>query len=236
MQSCVKISELSLAWDAVWETSYGCSRERLVRTKEKIKDILQTGLSFEKDQRVLDGGCGNGINLILLEKIFQVSTFGIDISKKALSVAKINIANSKSKAVLKPGDVRSIPFANNTFNIVMSWGVIEHFSDYELAIEEFHRVLRPNGTLNLIQPNKFSLRHLKKFYLELTNRWKFGMQINFSPNFLCSLLQRKGFQNVRFVVKPYLQSSGMINSTDVWLNKINKHCGYYLYILADKKY
>lgn len=234
MQSRIKTSKLSLAWDEVWRTSYGCSEERLIRSKEKIDNLLQMGLSFSEGQQVLDGGCGNGINLILLEKMFQVSTFGIDISNKALGVAEKNIADSKSKAVIKLGDVRSIPFPNDVFDIVISWGVIEHFPDYELAIEEFYRVLQPGGTLNLIQPNKFSLRHLKKFYLELTGKWEFGMQINFSPDFLCRLLEQKGFHKVRFVAKPYLRSGGIINSADVWLNRINRYCGYYLYILADK--
>lgn len=235
MQSRTETSKLSMAWDEVWKTPYGCLKERLIRSKEKIDNLLQMGLSFNKGQRVMDGGCGNGINLILLTQMFQILPFGIDISGKALSSARENIANSKIEADLRSGDVRSIPFANNYFDIVMSWGVIEHFPDYELAIEEFYRVLRPGGTLNLVQPNKFSLRHLKKFYLKLTCKWEFGMQINFSPNFLCSLLRRKGFHNVRFVVKPYLRSSGIINSADIWLNRINKHCGYYLYVLAEKE-
>lgn len=234
MQSCVKISELSLAWDSIWRTPYGCSKERLARTKIKIENLLQMGLSFEEGYQILDGGCGNGINLILLEKMFRVASFGIDISTKALAAAEKNIADLRSNTVIKHGDVRSIPFADNNFDIVMSWGVIEHFIDYELAIEEFRRVLKPSGTLNLIQPNKFSLRHLKKLYLEMMGKWEFGMQINFSPNFICSLLKDRGFQNIRFVVKPYLQSGGVINSTDIWLNKISKYWGYYLYILSDK--
>lgn len=234
MRSHRKKSELSLVWDDIWKAPHGYSKERLARTQEKINNLIKMGLCFDAGQKILDGGCGNGINLILLERMFQVSPFGIDISREALSAAEKNIVDSESKAILKQGDVRDIPFDKNEFDVVMSWGVIEHFPDYELAIEEFWRVLRPGGTLNLVQPNKFSLRHLKKISLEMIGRWPFGMQINFSPSFLCSLLRKKGFRNIRFSVRPYSGSGGIINLADAWLNKVNKNCGYYLYILAEK--
>jgi ubiquinone/menaquinone biosynthesis C-methylase UbiE len=230
-----EMSKLRNVWKNVWEnTSYGFAQERLIRSEEKINNLLDMGLRFKPDQCVLDAGCGDGSSLIYLENMFHIIPYGIDISIEALNIAKGLNTKSERKTVFEYGDVRGIPFTNNKFDIVMCWGVIEHFSNYELAIEELQRVLRPGGTLNFIQPNKFSLRHLKKFYLELTGKWEFGMQINFSPNFLCSLLRKKGFKNVRYTVKPYLGNKGVINTTDAWLSKLNKNIGYYLYVLAEK--
>lgn len=228
-------SKLRETWDNIWKnTPYGHSDKRLCRSQEKIDNLLEMGVCFNPGQCVLDAGCGNGIALACLEKMFQILPFGIDISSEVLKTAEKTALDLGVGNTFKQGDIRSIPFENDKFDFVMSWGVIEHFFDYELAIDEFYRVLRPGATLNLVQPNKFSLRHLKKFYLELTGQWEFDMQINFSPNFLCSLLRKKGFRNIRFVVKPYRGSRGIINSMDALFNRFNRNCGYYLYILADK--
>ena len=54
---------------------------------------------------------------------------------------------------LSIGDVLSLPFADNTFNLVFGKTVFEHFDDPEGAVAEIHRVLAPGGKVILDVPN-----------------------------------------------------------------------------------
>ncbi len=60
---------------------------------------------------------------------------------------------------LRFGDVTRLPFANGSFDAVLSLDVLEHVPDYQAALREFARVLRPGGELVLSVP----------FYADLAN-------------------------------------------------------------------
>lgn len=224
-------NKLIAQWEKIWDSDYGKSSIRFLKAKEKIEFLLEQGFYIKDGMRVLDGGCGDGTTLYLLKSKFDIEPFGIDICKKAFKKAVLQ--QEKLDIELKEGDVRSIPYPDNFFDVVLSFGVIEHFIDYEKSLEEFYRVLKPGGKLCLIQPHKFSLRHIKRFWLLLKNKWPFGMQINFSGRFLKKILLNYNFKNVEYFIMPY-SPHGFINKLDDLLHKINKKWGYYLYIWGEK--
>lgn len=231
----IESNELSVTWDKIWKYShYADHKLRIERAKKKIDILLKNGLPLKPGMRVFDAGCGDGSTLFLLAKEFGIIPVGIDVSeeaiKRAQSFSKKNGVNSEFKCA----DTRSIPFPSNYFDLVLSWGVIEHFNNYDFAIDEFHRVLKPQGTLNLIQPHKFSFGFLQRLWLQLFEKWESGFQIEFSGKFLKKLLSQKGFTNIEYFATPPFSDIKSVYIADSIVHKFWKGWGHYLYLTATK--
>jgi 2-polyprenyl-3-methyl-5-hydroxy-6-metoxy-1,4-benzoquinol methylase len=102
-------------------------------------------------QRVLDIGCGFGFFLEGLDDLGYF-TYGIDLSGRPLQEAR-----KRSKACLVQASSTAIPFKESFFDAVTIFDVIEHVQDYEAALLEIHRVLKPGGQVFLITLNAGSL-------------------------------------------------------------------------------
>lgn len=62
-----------------------------------------------------------------------------------------------AKARLFVADAENLPFKDNTFDFIYSWGVLHHTPNYQKAIREIHRVLKPDGKFCVMIYNKRSL-------------------------------------------------------------------------------
>jgi SAM-dependent methyltransferase len=67
-------------------------------------------------------------------------------------------------------DAQLLPFADNTFDTVISCETVEHLTNVRAALGEFARVLRPNGRLFLTTPNYFGLLGIYRGYMRLVGR------------------------------------------------------------------
>jgi ubiquinone/menaquinone biosynthesis C-methylase UbiE len=119
----------------------------LERRIEIVFDQLLAGRSLT-NLRVLDVGCGTG-PFSLAAQARRASVTSLDIG-----VDLLRRARSKGAARVLAGDATSLPFANSTFDLVISSECIEHTVDPERSVTEMLRVLRSNGTLVLSCPNR----------------------------------------------------------------------------------
>jgi SAM-dependent methyltransferase len=90
--------------------------------------------------RILDGGCGTGANLRLLERYGTV--LGVDIAETALEFCR---ARGIAPERLMLASLTELPFPDNFFDIVVSLEVICNIPDDQHALDEIARVLRPGG-------------------------------------------------------------------------------------------
>ena len=97
--------------------------------------------SNNKDLKILDVGCGTGINLSELDSFGRV--YGIDISEEAA-----NYCRKRGHKIVK-GSVMEMPFSDNSFDVVTSLGVFYHkkVGDDLQGMREICRVLKPQGRL-----------------------------------------------------------------------------------------
>ena len=126
---------------------------------KKRLDILLKCVN--KNQKILDAGCGNGwASLFLSRKNFKVTS--VDLSLKAIRRLK-NLSNITGiKFTLVKADLLQLPFANKKFDIIFSFDVLEHIFELDKTIKELKRVLIKEGLLIVSLPNKwgsFSLLH-----------------------------------------------------------------------------
>lgn len=99
-----------------------------------------------KGGRVLDYGCGMGVHLIWLSKVFD-EVVGIDLSQNSLGRAKKSLAHQvQGNITLIQGDCENTKLDSNSFDVVFDWGTFSSL-DLERGLKEIHRVLKPSGTL-----------------------------------------------------------------------------------------
>lgn len=88
----------------------------------------------------------------------ECDIFGVDISSTVVATASCHRPSS-THAYLS-GDVRRLPFSDNSFDIILSNSTLDHFvhkSDFLLALSELQRVMHPEGRLLLTLNNKYNL-------------------------------------------------------------------------------
>lgn len=118
--------------------------------KSLIESGFPTSLTDqEKAVAVLDCGIGSGSLSIALQSLVSngVAYHGIDISSRMLKTAKNAMAQVGIIPTLKQANILSIPYADQTFDLVMSAHVLEHLPDPRKALIEMLRVLKPGGRL-----------------------------------------------------------------------------------------
>lgn len=110
-----------------------------------------------RGESLLDVGCGTGCSFKSLNTI-NVKMFGLDISIEALKKLK----KSNPEINLCSGDGERLPFADGSFDKVISLGSIEHFPDPGKGLAQICRVLKPKGRALFILPNSFYLGDILK--------------------------------------------------------------------------
>ena len=106
--------------------------------------------------RVLDWGCGHGQVSYLLKKCgFDVVS--CDISSTAQFTKTDPIILAKNISITELTDDSKLPFQNGEFDIVVSFGVIEHVKDDLASLKEIKRILKPGGLFFCVHlPSKLS--------------------------------------------------------------------------------
>jgi 2-polyprenyl-3-methyl-5-hydroxy-6-metoxy-1,4-benzoquinol methylase len=105
-------------------------------------------LSFGKS--VLDLGCNNGYGTVMLG-LGCSRIVGLDVSSRAIEAARLRFGSSGVEFRLFNG--QEIPFRDASFEMVVSFQVIEHIVDTASYITEISRVLRPDGIALFTTPN-----------------------------------------------------------------------------------
>ncbi len=112
-----------------------------VKTREHVLEIVPKG-SY---RRALDGGCGTGVCSLALAELAQ-EVVGFDLSAGSLNTArKLAKRIGATNVQFEQGSLLAVPFADKSFDLVFSWGVIHHTINPIKALDELVRVLEPAG-------------------------------------------------------------------------------------------
>lgn len=130
-------------------------------------------LECAADKVVLDIASGEGYGSYLLSQCAHIAV-GMDISTEAVAHASVKYGHQKNLSFCVASCI-SIPAADNTFDVVVSYETIEHISDHDEMLDEIERVLKPEGVLLVSSPNKKAYSddanfqndfHVRELYLE----------------------------------------------------------------------
>ena len=132
------------------------------------KKVVQI-VSKNNPQQILDIATGTGDLALMMSTLGSEKIIGLDISEGMLAVGKEKISKAQlnDKIEMVVGDSEDIPYADNTFDaITVSFGV-RNFANLDKGLSEIRRVLKPKGTLVVLEtsnPTKFPFKQGYKFY------------------------------------------------------------------------
>jgi SAM-dependent methyltransferase len=107
---------------------------------------------LEQGERVLDLGSGAGTDSLVAVQMVgsEGSVTGIDMTAEMLEKARAAaIELGADNVEFVEGEVERLPFADGSFDVVISNGVIDLVPDKDAVFSEIHRVLRPGGRIQI---------------------------------------------------------------------------------------
>ncbi|HUC21591.1 MAG TPA: methyltransferase domain-containing protein [Streptosporangiaceae bacterium] len=141
------------------EKHYWWHRGRLEIIDTYLRQVVTSG-----PIRMLNVGCGTGSTVAMLEKYGDVDN--IDISEHAVSLMR-RCGHSRVSRT----DGVSLPYGDNSFDVVCAFDVLEHIQDDVEALAEWSRVLKSDGAIVLTVPayqwlwsgHDLALHHFRRY-------------------------------------------------------------------------
>lgn len=111
-------------------------------------------IGYATEKKVLDYGCGSGYGTALISKSCSQIT-GVDISPEAVAYAQAHYnAPNLSYLQIERAEAAPLPFPDASFDVVLSFQVIEHLQDVSVYLQEIERVLAPGGRVIIATPDR----------------------------------------------------------------------------------
>ena len=126
---------------------------RLSDQAATLEALLHHDTAYPAGSTVLEAGCGGGAQTVpLVRNSPDARITCLDISPLSLAraIARVGAAGLPLPA-FQQGDVRSLPFPDGSFDHAFVCFVLEHLADPAMALGELRRVLRPGGSLTVIE-------------------------------------------------------------------------------------
>ena len=175
-------------------------------------------LKIKNPQLILDIATGTGDLAIEALKLKPAKIFGVDISVDMLELGrkKIKKKNLETKIELLEGDSEQLIFNDNKFDAVTVGFGVRNFQNLEKGLKEIIRVLKPGGTVVILefsQPHNPLMNKLYEFYSsritpkigQLISKDKAAYSYLYESvkafpfgNQFCSILEEVGFRDIHF--------------------------------------
>ena len=167
--------------------------------QQKILAEFLNSIPVKRNWYCLDLGCGIGNNLSTLLRFFDY-IIACDISREALEHAERRFKNPRINFV--QADIKTLPFKDNFFDIIICTEVLEHVDDIKQARNELFRVLKKeNGYFIVSCPNYFNFAGIAKLIMdrvlgkEVWDVWGDVQKANEREKFMTAFKLKKLFCN-----------------------------------------
>ena len=127
---------------------YGAAQDK-VRYELEPEILAFADFESAKGKRVLEIGVGMGSDFVRWVRGGAIAT-GIDLTARAVALTQRRVLDEGLEAEVRVADAEALPFGDETFDIVYSWGVLHHTPHPAQALAEAQRVLAPGGQLKVM--------------------------------------------------------------------------------------
>lgn len=103
-----------------------------------------------RERTVLEIGVGMGADHLRWAQQAPKRLVGVDLTTRAIGFTSERLRHHGVESELLVCNAEQLPFPDDTFDLVYSWGVLHHTPRTEDAIGEVHRVLRPGGEARIM--------------------------------------------------------------------------------------
>lgn len=131
--------------------------ERFRYASQPFMDSLM-GFNTFRGKKLLEIGCGLGTDLLQFARGGAVVT-GVDLTPRSIELVKRRFDLYRVKVEALVADAEHLPFADESFDVVYSFGVLHHTPDTQQAVNEVYRVLKRGGSIIIMLYHKTSLHY-----------------------------------------------------------------------------
>jgi SAM-dependent methyltransferase len=126
---------------------------RLTDQAQTLTQLLHGDTRYPAGSRVLEAGCGIGAQTVILATNSpQAGITSVDISKESLQRAMGMIKEGGiDNVAFCQGDIFHLPFGEGAFDHIFVCFVLEHLTEPRQALEQLRRLLKPGGTITVIE-------------------------------------------------------------------------------------
>ncbi|MDQ5807764.1 MAG: class I SAM-dependent methyltransferase [Actinomycetota bacterium] len=121
------------------------------RERWELEPFIPSFAEFWKwrGKRVLEIGVGQGTDHLQFARA-GADLSGVDLTEASIELASRRLGFEGLESDLRRADAETLPFEDDTFDLVYSWGVLHHTPRTEEAIEEARRVCAPDGEARIM--------------------------------------------------------------------------------------
>lgn len=136
--------------------------ERVERFRYEVEPYIHAHAQFtrHRGKTILEVGVGAGTDHLQWARA-GCKCHGVDLTDAAIETTRDHLALYGLESELRRVDAESLPYEDDRFDLIYSWGVIHHSTHPERLIQEIHRVLKPEGTFLGMMYNRHSMTALR---------------------------------------------------------------------------
>ncbi|GEM_PF-1708351 len=185
-------------WDQIWQGYRAPNFFGRRLHAERIKTLRKVlaGISLPLTASIVDAGCGSGSTLSILRRLGYAKAIGIDAAVNSLKISAQLFGFQTDKDVFLR-DIKQTGFADGSFDMVFSQGVLEHYENRSDALEIVKEMCRISRRyILLVQPDQTSLTgRLKELWHSLSGAsWE--KEYRYTRTDYTSMLDKCGFRLV----------------------------------------
>lgn len=128
-----------------------------------LKDVAE--FDQHAGEKVLEIGMGLGTDILQFAR-GGAKVSGVDLTHNSVETVKKRFALYGLEGDFQQADFRNLPFADDTFDVVYSFGVLHHSPYMDEGIEEVRRVLKPGGKAIVMLYHKGFKYYVRKLFFE----------------------------------------------------------------------
>lgn len=219
------MAEHKLWWASHWQ-------EHLDNNSFSFRDHNSLTLAAEhilggyKGKKTLEVGSGRGIDSLRMAQK-GARAYLVDFTRQALQITT-TIGSRQLETHPIQADGESLPFKDESFDLVFSQGVMEHPGDNIRMLQEQARVTRRGGYVLVDVPNKYSLQTPIREIQLMLGRWPYGEEHPHSPSSLKHMMKQVGLIPVKLFGRGlipiiYLPADSWIRKSAVYNRNIQQN-------------
>ncbi len=141
-------------WDNYWQNVSGWKNVDLRRSYDRCFDqAFRRWLTPDPKLKLMEIGCAPGRWLIYFQQQFGYQVSGCDSAPQAVKATRANLSQADVPGAVLQADLMDESIPAEVYDIVVSLGVIEHFTEPWAAAAQHVRLIKPGGLLVLEMPN-----------------------------------------------------------------------------------
>jgi ubiquinone/menaquinone biosynthesis C-methylase UbiE len=176
-------------WNTYWERE---EHQAPLTHNHKLMSVL-CSLGDVQNKVILEVGAGTGRDSVYLASLGAL-VYALDYSYQSLKLIKTLYPDRCGIPLPVAGNAFGLPFPPNSVDVIFHQGLLEHYRNPEILLQEQRRVLKSGGYVIIDVPQKYTLYSLRKHIAMWRGRWFSGWETEYSPAELEKLVADCGFE------------------------------------------